>query len=216
MPIVCHISDWHGHWRKVPEADIYICTGDMLPNYPHPVGLWGQIIRELEVEGQTKWMQEQKEAGGLRRFLGNPDAPVAVVRGNHDFIDLGPWFGGEYFEVDHDASRVVEYCGLRIGGFRGIPIIAGEWSDEMCQIQRAALMGDIPRDLDIIISHAPPKKILAGPYGCTEYAWLMEKWQLHRPELCCFGHVHEDGGRTVKIKGTIFSNAATKFNVVEL
>lgn len=31
---ICHFSDWHSDRNKLPAADLYICTGDMLPNFP--------------------------------------------------------------------------------------------------------------------------------------------------------------------------------------
>lgn len=31
---ICHFSDWHGKYNMLPKADLYICTGDMMPNFP--------------------------------------------------------------------------------------------------------------------------------------------------------------------------------------
>jgi len=224
MTKIIHFSDWHGNWRNLPVADLYICTGDMLENYPHRnQGSYHRFVDwtikpEVERRGQAAWMGEQKRLGGLRRFLGNKDAPVVVVRGNHDFVDIGPGFGGEYFEVNHNSTRTVEYCGFKIGGFRGIPPIGGYWSDELTQSERLARVTILPEDLDIVVSHVPPKGILSDKWGCTEFAWLVTRWSYKGtgPKLCCFGHIHEEGGIVENHDGVKYSNASCWQNEIML
>lgn len=221
---IVHFSDWHGAWVPLPAADLYVCTGDMLPNWPvrPPDGSPRIIDRELEVEKQTAWLAELSgDAGGLRRFLARPGAPVVAVRGNHDFVDLGPWFGGDCFEIDEDPARTAEIGGLRVGGFRGIHLATGEWSDEIAVDECAARLARMPVDLDVVASHAPPLGLLdesASPAGtpirwgaCGFAAWL----ERARPRLCCFGHVHEAFGRLQR-GATLLCNAATGVQVIEL
>ena len=219
MVTICHASDWHGHWYELPPADLYIFTGDMLPNFPHLTRNF-RIKEYNEINRQTTWIRDlaNAEPGGLRRFLGNPDAPVALVRGNHDFIDIGRFFGGEYFEVTPYAGECKEFCGLRIGGFRGIPPIGGYWSDEITQVERAARIRDMPGDLDVIICHPPPKGILACIWGCVELRTKVDLWEMfdNGPKLICFGHIHEEGGKVIERENIIYSNASLKHNIIEL
>lgn len=114
---ICHFSDWHGAINKLPAADLYICTGDMLPNFPmleFADGLHGQRRKQwrantrlldaappqpdgwvvgrkfqpaIEANYQLRWI---KEVLGSYRDLFPPDchdAPCLVVRGNHDFVE---------------------------------------------------------------------------------------------------------------------------------
>lgn len=225
---VVHFSDWHGQWSPLPKADLYICTGDMLPNYPdivkssHTWSGYDRIISsDKEARLQTQWLESVVKLGSLRKkFLQNRGAPVVVVRGNHDFVDLGPWFGGEVFEINEDPTRTVEYCGLRIGGFRGIPYISGEWADEYEEQDLDAIIAQVPiNDLDVMVSHAPPSGILADKYGSVLWTWKLNKSlyaEERLPSLFCFGHIHNACGTLEWDDGTVFSNAATTKNTIDL
>lgn len=215
MVRIVHFSDWHDHWRGLPAADIYICTGDMLRNYPY----YWHIDKNDEITGQSRWVQEFRKQGGARSHFSTRDAPVVVVRGNHDFIDLAPIFGGECFEVNLDPARTVEYCGLRIGGFRGVSPIGGCWSDELSFTEMTAALARLPDNLDILVSHTPPQHILSDCLGAPPfYNWLYSQYlggkQL--PKACCFGHVHEEGGKQEGQLGTVFSNASLGFNILDI
>src|SRR6185369_5206106 len=94
---IVHISDWHWRFRSVPEADLYVCTGDMYDNYPVAVrNSWTKwkIDPQRERELQSADARVFVDRGGFRQWLGSPDAPVVCVRGNHDFADLTPLFDG--------------------------------------------------------------------------------------------------------------------------
>lgn len=157
---ICHFSDWHSKREKLPKADLYVCTGDMLPNFPLLAcqDKWNRqptlfranmhffkegdavppgwpVGREFdpafEAVHQKRWI---KECLGSYRDLMPPetrDNPVICVRGNHDFTDLSEAFGGDVWEVTLDPTRTTTVHGLKVGGCRGIPQIVGEWSDEL-------------------------------------------------------------------------------------
>lgn len=234
MTKIVHISDWHGQFSHVPEADLYLVTGDMLANYPKqlsradvgmPKSYAGErIIWSREEKNQAGWVAKQNRKGGLRRFLGSPDAPVCLVRGNHCFTDLGPGFGGEYFEVTWDGSRTVTYCDLKIGGFRGVRGFCGTWSDELTDAELDQVVEKLPHDLDVVISHTPPAGILdqVGPHptgssALSEYIDRCLEQDSEKRRVFCFGHIHECGPRTLEWdNGWIFSNAATGVNVINL
>ena len=138
---VCHFSDWHGHARKLPEADLYVCTGDMYPNFPVKDRDKGSytyrdylIVPEHEVQKQREFADLLQSKGGFRRFLGSPDAPVVLVRGNHDFTDLRLMFrdcnSQELVENELLTVRIGD-VDLMVTGHRGIPYIFGTWNDEV-------------------------------------------------------------------------------------
>lgn len=258
---IVHVSDWHGSTAMLPPADLYVVTGDMLPNFPflltklsngvrekrlanvHLLGMprandyhsrgrfegrshryeGRQMVPENEVECQTKYVSI---VPSFRENLGNKSAPVVVVRGNHDFIDLSTWIGGDVWEVNADSTRTFDFLGWKIGGFRGIKYIAGEWSDELMPDKMADIMDDLPLDIEILVSHSPPTGVfdlfpngigVIKSGGVQELRdWLRMKQSVAGPlELHCFGHVHES--RNIDAIGkTTFSNAATTANMITL
>ena len=213
MVRIVHFSDWHGYWRDLPPADLYLCTGDMIKNHTAVSG--GKIVVDRE---ETLQRVELGTVGSLRKYLGSPSAPVVVVRGNHDYVDLGSSFGGEYFEVNTDSSRVVEYFGLKIGGYRGAPPVDG-WIDGLLPEEIDLALSTIPNDLDILVSHGPPKGILSASFGSKEYFdWFQTRFKQGKrlPKLCCFGHIHEGGGEKIERFGTHFSNASLGSVIIDL
>lgn len=213
MPRIVHISDWHDQWSWLPEADLYICTGDMLPD----LGDWAD--RDMQRTLQSDVIDLYLEDGGWRKYLGTKDAPVVVVRGNHEFIDLARGFGGDVWEVTEDPTRTHEVCGLKIGGFRGVPEIFGYWPDEMPEADLAEVIDQVPNDVDIWISHCGPSGIRSDRWGSKAYASRLNRLMMEgkpMPRLYCFGHVHGGMGGTELDDGRIFSNAATIKRTIDL
>lgn len=247
--VICHFSDWHGRTHELPFADVYVCTGDMLPNFPlmhfedrgdgaetwEPnVQLVGEearpnpthrglsylgrsLVREREVEKQSTWVERN---ACYRDLFTNRDAPVVVVRGNHDFVDLAPLFvGGPVLEVREPWTEGWA-AGRTWVGCRGINYIAGEWSDELRAAEFDERSRSLPDTGDILVSHAPPAGILDEDIGRWGAQALMSYHTRRsvsgRPlRAHLFGHVHGTP-RTTNIGGTLFSNAATGWLVVEI
>jgi Icc-related predicted phosphoesterase len=234
---IVHASDWHWSFSKLPEADLYAFTGDMMMNYPvkdKPMdrrridGTWGYRIEpENERIRQGEDVKHFLSGGGFRQFLGSPDAPIIAVRGNHDFIDIGRLFEGCNFVHEFKDNEVVEVLGLRATGHRGIPYIYGSWNDE---VQRPDLMDkcrSIPDDVDLILTHYPPNLVLdqevtghGASYRVESYGLeMMSHYVLHRlrPKgVHMFGHIHGSGGKVQHVDDVIFSNAATTYNILEV
>lgn len=247
---VCHISDWHGKLRILPPSDLYVVTGDMLPNFPllkfmtsfafnaktvtydpcDPHGgppPQGHIVdrlidKKLEANRQEQWCLQRP----FRREVGLPDdAPVLVVKGNHDFISLEKWIGGDVWEVTEDPTRTTTVLGMKVGGCRGINYIVGEWDDELSQAEFSQRAQSIPTDIDILLTHSPPGGILDGPIGYHDRegwgspalaSWHNKRLYFGTPlRAHFFGHVHDCPG-TKKLAGTLFSNAATSTVVVDI
>ncbi|MEI7741463.1 MAG: metallophosphoesterase [bacterium] len=131
---IVHFSDWHGETKNLPPADLYVCTGDMLPNFrthiidvpgvgrvewEHNIDLLGmplspcpegKLVRKRlsfkrEIKFQTRYLT-MMGPGYLRGLMASPDSPVVCCRGNHDFVDLAPMFaGGPVFEISKDPTR---------------------------------------------------------------------------------------------------------------
>lgn len=221
---ICHFSDFHGQFKRLPYADLYVCTGDMLPNFPLKSNdiYFDRIIDSArEILFQTEWVNSEINRGGFRRYFSSKDAPVIVVRGNHDFIDLAQAFGGDVHEIT-TPEKIIEIGGLRFGGIRGINYIAGEWSDELSCDEFNSRMQKVSNDINVLITHAPPFGILdfyyenLGSRAIRSYIdnkLHSEKKQIFKAHL--FGHIHE-GMEILSKEDIIFSNAATTYRVIEI
>lgn len=233
---IVHASDWHGRLIELPAADLYVFSGDMLPNFPvteRDYGLRLFMIRsEVERVKQLEWLADRSYPH--RGMLASPDSPIVCVRGNHDYIDAAVLFpGANVTELLDNES--LEIAGKRITGHRGIPWIHGIWNDETHRPDLIDRMKSMPQ-ADIYVTHYPPWGILdhLGPLSRNEHVGLEELAyrliyrrtpvpsdsdaepdfnRIHSLHL--FGHIHECGGRTEQHGGVLFSNAATTFNVIE-
>lgn len=210
---IVHFSDWHWHFQALPKADLYICTGDMMPNFAWP------IRPEQEEVKQTTYAKRLWNKGGFQQYLGAPDAPLLCVRGNHDFINLGTLFQGCKLIHEFKENEIVEFGGIRITGHRGIPYMMGTWSDEMGRPDLYSRWSGMTPMADLYLTHYPPEGILDSAFSSHlglegVQNWFYDKCESRNP-LHCFGHIHEEGGRVKEHGGVTFSNAATAFNVIE-
>jgi len=214
--LICHFSDFHGEWYLLPEADVYICTGDMLDNYP--TKNFGGIDRNREIFLQAKAL---RKIDG-RQYLGNPKAPVVICRGNHDFVSLARLFdGGDTYEMGDEAT-LYTINGVHFGGVRGINAIGNDntWADELDFTSWVERTQKLAVNIDILVTHAPPYGILDGAYGgdlCGSTAlhgYLQRRMYTGKTNvrLHCFGHIHEAFGQMTNGGGGLnkvhFSNAA--------
>ncbi len=228
---IVHGSDWHGYAQQCPEADLYVFTGDMLDNFPvkdRDPGSYTyrqrRFIPEHERECQTKQMAQFVANGGMRRYLGSPDAPILIVRGNHDFVDLAPMFEGCNLVHEFKDNEMVEVCGLKATGHRGIPYIFGTWNDEVSRADLKDKFRAMPH-ADLYITHYPLAGMLdnaLGPDGGNrgeQYGLEggLVDFLIYRmtPAVHMFGHIHECGGEIRKVGPVQFSNAATFVNVID-
>lgn len=250
---IVHASDWHGNFRTLSPADVYVFTGDMLTNYPSlryslpgtrraevydphrtllgsppdepPPANYVPLDRVIDPR-KEKVLQERWLAGAdLRQYLGSPAAPVVVVRGNHDFADLAPGFGGDVFEVGLDAASAREIGGLKFGGCRGVTPISGEWSDETPDLEFDLRADRLPGDLDVLVTHSPPAGVMdwfgahLGSRALMRYVsgriYGTEQDGRRPLRAHLFGHIHEMAGVEGR-GGVVFSNAATTSRELEV
>jgi Icc-related predicted phosphoesterase len=218
---IVHGSDWHGFARTLDEADLYVFTGDMLDNYPvkdRDPGSYTYrsytIDPKHEQEIQSKAIRQFISNGGFRRYLSSPDAPILVVRGNHDFVDLAPMFEGCNLIHEFIDNELVEVPGLGIKatGHRGIPFINGRWSDETERVRLYERAQRMP-PADLYLTHYSPYEVLDREYGNGPNYGLEGMAELllgkhERSFVHLFGHIHGAHG-TRRIGNGLFSNAAT-------
>jgi Icc-related predicted phosphoesterase len=222
---IVHGSDWHGFPRHCPEADLYIFSGDMLPDYPErdSSGNPCRIDPEHSRVMQARYAKTFVEKGGMRKYLKSPDAPIVLVAGNHDWIDLAPMFANCSVAGELINNELIEVAGLKITGHRGVPPIDGCWNHETSKADLKDRYRAMPL-ADVVVIHYPPAGILdsvGGPGAHSGYpAYGLEglgDFLIYRGDkiLACYGHIHESGGHVVKHGNVTFSNAACSVNIID-
>lgn len=166
------LADTHGFHRQVnvPDGDILIFAGD--------VTMRGN---RDELKDFADWANEL------------PHKYKIVIAGNHDFCFkkyreeseriIAPMM---YLE---DEGTVIE--NIWIWGTPWTPTF-GNWAF-MGDENKLAEKFDIPQ-VDILISHGPPRNMLDKAKVNNEHAGSISLWRVPVPKLHIFGHIHEGYG----------------------
>jgi len=204
MTTLVFIADTHNQHNDVelPDGDILIHAGDFCYK-----GDWPELY------AFANWLKEIRD-----RFK-----HVVMTPGNHDFpCEKGPQAeiedlldsGNCHYLVDKE----VELDGIRFYGAPWVP-----------NLRRWAFYGDddklkskwvqIPNNIDILVTHGPPHKILDDVARCGGENW--PGWEEHvgcehllkhslrvKPKIHVFGHIHECGGQIKEFMGTKYVNAS--------
>ena len=183
VSVVC-ISDTHNSQPRLPSGDILVHAGDLTQS--------GSLT---EIQSALTWVSSQ------------PHKVKVVVAGNHDLLlddsnydytklkhcshrDLLDWGDIIYLE---NAETVVTCSNGRRLKIYGSPLSArhGNWAFQYPR-NKDVWTDRLPVDIDILITHGPPKGHLdLLTLGCPYL--LSEIWRV-RPRVHIFGHVHEGAG----------------------
>ena len=202
---VFHISDLHGTHQdlKVPEADIMIVSGDATNQF-------------------ESWVNEQELLNFIDWYSKIDIKHKIYVPGNHDTFcfnnnkrvrQLFKSKGIIYLDKDS-----VEIEGLVIYGDPVTPRY-GNWAFMADRAKIHKHWEVIPEDVNILITHGPPKGILDLTEDRLGYLTLVGCNSLRRRVnelqnlvLHCFGHIHDTRNITnagiLNRNGKWFSNAA--------
>jgi Icc-related predicted phosphoesterase len=134
------LSDTHQLHREVdvPDGDIFIHAGDF-----------------------TMFSQSMEAVVDFNDWLGElPHRHKIVVPGNHEFfLEADP---SERFMLDNAIVLInegMEIDGLRIWGSPVTPMYGGAFGLSSAK-DRKRLYGQIPQEIDVLVSHGPPFGIL--------------------------------------------------------
>lgn len=132
-------------------------------------------------------------------FCSLPYRTKILIAGNHDvglFCEFQPKDASRFFPgVRYLQNALVEVEGLKIYG--------SPWD---CRTKRS-----IPTNVDILVTHDPPKDILDKGLGCE---YLRQEVAQQQPRVHVFGHIHEAAGVLQEgvgaddVKSTTFINCA--------
>lgn len=188
------ISDTHGKENEltVPEnIDMVISAGDG-GTYKNPFSCKKDLDKFLT------WFNDL------------PIEHKIYVPGNHDTAMEEELIEEEiYQEIFFLFHQSFETQGIRIFGSPYTPAFYN-WAYNSTEKELEELWKDIPNDLDILVTHGPPKNILdrcqdGYRAGCKH---LLNAVKDTKPKYHVFGHIHEDGGKQEVYDGTTFINAS--------
>lgn len=184
LRIVC-VSDGHGHLPYIPECDLLLIAGDMLPTSNHNIYF------------QHNWLHK-----AFRRWLDRiPARDVVSTWGNHDFI------GERMSLVPHDLrwttliDEGIVVQGVKVWGSPHQktfpPVDPPQWAFNLSEAELAQKWAMIPADTNILLLHSPP--YMAGDWsphgnvhaGSPSLRHCIEEIQ---PELVVCGHLHSGYG----------------------
>jgi Icc-related predicted phosphoesterase len=173
------VADTHTFERDLgtlPSGDIFIHAGDMLR---------AGTIDELQTV--AAWIASQ------------PHPVKIVIAGNHDWCfrqdpaAARQVLGASVIYLEDSAASV---DGLKFWGSPWQP----DYNDWAFNLPRGRALAEkwalIPDDIDILITHSPPRGIgdhdpIPERGGCED---LLHAVRRVRPALHLFGHCHQDGG----------------------
>lgn len=187
VSVVC-ISDTHNHQpSNIPPGDILIHAGDLTQ---------GGTLQEIQAS--IDWLNSLLHPTKI------------VIGGNHDLRLDGNWTSftaktqpypgepaldwGNIIFLQSESTMVICKWGRHLKVY-GSPYTPrhGNWAFQYPrQAGRNVWQGKVPEDIDILITHGPPKGHLdADNFGC-QYL-LDELWRI-QPLLHVFGHIHAGHG----------------------
>lgn len=176
------ISDLHGFYPKLPGGDLLIVAGDLTAS--------DQPWQYVEFE---TWLTKQ------------PYKKKVIICGNHDkfmqqaHICIKP----DEHEYTLLCDSGCEFEGLKIWGspwtrwFEGVNPFCDAFMLKT-EEELAEKFALIPDDIDILVTHGPPYGILDRVSHTRESVGSKALWQRIsqvRPQIHCFGHIHEEYGK---------------------
>jgi len=190
---ICFISDTHTLHKglKIPDCDLLVHAGDI-----------SSIGTEYQTYDFFNWIISLKN---VKRFC--------MIAGNHDFYFENKALTKEVLNnfpsVAYLENSGVEIDGLKIWGSPITPTFYN-WAfmaDRGKKIKKH--WNQIPENLDILITHGPPKNILdrcpdGFHVGCED---LLEAIRDKKSKIHVFGHIHDGHGQE-KIGDTLFINSS--------
>lgn len=180
---ILHISDthtYHGLLDVPKDIDMIIFSGDCSnPKDPY--------LNREEVLNFIEWVKSLDVKYKIM-CAGNHDTSI-----ERNFITQGDFLEAGITYLENDW---VEIEGLKIFGSPQTPSFGNGWAFNKKREKMHDHWKHIPDDVDIIVTHGPPKGILDLSYDrennlerCGDSALLKRVLQI-KPKLVCFGHIH--------------------------
>jgi Icc-related predicted phosphoesterase len=186
------LSDTHRNHRdiKLPEGDVLIHCGD------YCLGL-EKHQTAATVYDFCDWMNEQNFKCKI------------VVSGNHDSIENRKILLKQFSVCGlvHLVDQYHEYNKIKFFGSPWITPVYGAFNADEEDIRKYT---EKCNNCDVLITHSPPAGILSNSRNDDETGSIAirELSQRVKPKIHCFGHCHNNGGRSITMDNTTYINAA--------
>lgn len=183
MKVAC-ISDQHGALPDVPDSDIVVIAGDIVP-----------LSIQGDVERCAAWFDTS-----FRAWLKRIDRPVFATLGNHDLGFDKPYglvLIPKHLPWNLLLDESTRYHGYQIYGTPWQPTFGYGWAFNGDEHVLKCIWEKIPLDTDLLIAHGPPEGYGdLSPYGNKHVGSpsLTNKIRKIKPKLCCVGHIHNSYG----------------------
>jgi Icc-related predicted phosphoesterase len=179
---IATISDTHGYegWL-LPPCDVFIHAGDITANGDY-----------LEAAGFAHALMERMDMGDV--------AAAILVPGNHDrcFQEDGPMTRALFDDprIHLLIDQGVEIDGRRFWGSPWTPPYK-DWFFMAEEDRLAEIYQDMPANLDVLITHGPPRGILDPGFAGDHVGSvaLMDAIASRTIRHHVFGHLHAGGGK---------------------
>jgi len=179
------LSDTHGRHREleIPQADLVIYCGDE-SNHSDPV------MNEPEARDFLDWYSELSISTRI------------FVPGNHSTaIEQGLIRRSDYPSIQFLVHEGIVCNGIRIFGSPYTPDFC-DWAYMKARSDLDMVWQTIPDDVDILITHGPPKGILdvtsdmytGNPIHVGSGSLMRHVRTRIRPTLHAYGHIHDEPG----------------------
>ena len=189
------ISDTHGALPKIPDCDVLVMAGDIIP-----------LSLQRSIPGSIWWL----ETSFAEWVESLKCEKVIVIAGNHDFVFEPRWGSLDLSKLPDKfvylaPGKSYEYGGKTFYSFPWTPVLKC-WAFYLDHDGLVKECAKIPQDLDVLISHCPPKVGQAGvvqqsgrnykkDFGCEE---LTDALSTRNVKYCICGHIHS-GDKNVQV-----------------
>ncbi|WP_165251939.1 metallophosphoesterase family protein [Paludisphaera soli] len=177
---ICCAADLHGHLPEVPECDLLLLGGDLVPLDAH-----------APAKGRA-WLDTT-----FRSWLEAIPAGTTIVgvAGNHDFVfQEGRATFADPLRWTYLQDSGTSHRGLSIWGTPWQPRFF-DWAFNLDEDDLAAKWALIPEATDVLLLHGPPyghgDPTPRGPAGSPG---LLRRIEAVRPRLVVAGHIHSGYG----------------------
>jgi len=179
------ISDTHckHDGLEIPDVDAVIHCGD-------------------ESTHGNAWMNESEARKFFEWYSALPIPTRIFVPGNHSTaIEQGLIRASDYPTVTFLIHEQTEWNGLKIFGTPYTPMFF-DWAYMKPRSELDAVWQSIPDDIDILITHGPPKGIFdvtgdmrtGEPVHVGSKSLTQHVEQRIKPKIHAFGHIHDERG----------------------
>jgi Icc-related predicted phosphoesterase len=219
MRLIC-TSDLHGFLPQVPECDLLLIAGDTTPaRGPAAIDPGGfRLDPAGSVDRQMEWIESD-----FRPWIeAVPARETVLIAGNHDFcMQTDEWRDfSQGLPVHYLEDSGVEIDGLKIWGMPWVSGLRG-WAFTRDEPGMAENCRVIPADIDILVSHGPPRGMLDDVRAAAPLDEHFRKPAPHHvgsealarrlpwisPSLFVCGHIHEDHG-LIRAGDSVLANVA--------